>query len=110
MWIRKFKWPVSPPDMKDYIGRYCKVNKEDNPEMPTDDLIIECEEILGSVIYAHRFQINCKGKSYLISMLDFFAQMNGEKIAPEDIKAFNETQFHVQEPKKLWKKKQSLWQ
>ncbi len=110
-WIRKFAMATDLRDMKAYIGRAVRVKDDDG-----NLRVIECEEILGSLRWPTKFQINYRDKSYLISMLDFFAQMNGERVSEDEIKAFDDTVFFVEERKnpfpflhspkgKLWKPK-----
>lgn len=94
---RSWLWAVNKPDdiaLKKFIGRSVRV-KDDNGKHH----VIEIEDLQGNIAHPSKFQINTRGKSYLISMLDFFAQMNGEKVSEEEIKAFDETVFHVDPPK-----------
>ncbi len=97
MFIRKhwlFKAEVPKPE--DYIGHHVKIG----------DRVIECERIVGNLIHPTKYEITCKGKQYLISMLDFHAQMNGETVSQAEIDAFDETTMeHIQklpEKGKLW--------
>jgi len=78
---------VEVPNLKDYIGRSVKVVGDDHKER-----VVEIEHLVGSLAYPHKLQINGK---YLISMLDFFGQMMGEKFSDEHIRLFNETVFDI---------------
>lgn len=104
---KKFWWAVPIPEIKQYIGRFIKVT-DDNHQ----DRIVEIEKILGNLTHKHMFEIHAKGHAYLVSMLDFYAQMNGEKVSQEEIAAFNETTFEVtpNNPEKIVKEfKDKLW-
>jgi hypothetical protein len=111
-WIRKYAMSGEVPEMKQFIGRACRITDDKGNKR-----VIEVEEILGSLKYPTKFQVNCRGASYFISMLDFFAQMNGEYVSDADLAAFDDSVFFVHEQKnkqpflhsprtkgKLWKK------
>lgn len=94
MQILKKSWfnvPI-PENMNQFVGRFVKV-RDDEP--PYQERIVEIERIVGNMPDPKRFEIESKGKSYLISMLDFFAQMNGEKVSAEDIAFFEDMAFEV---------------
>lgn len=97
--ISKKRWvmAVDKPediDVLKHIGKWVKVS------MPNGDRKgIEIMDIKGNMTYPTKFEIHTKdGNSYFISMLDFFAQMNGEKIDDATIQLFDETQFEVKTP------------
>lgn len=81
-------------DFLKYIGSWVRV-KDDKG----NDKVIEIERIMGNMAKPNKFEIISKGHHYLISMLDFYAQMNGEYISPVDIALFDETQFEVYKTK-----------
>lgn len=89
-----------PGDLKEYVGRFVQVKLPDGNKK-----LVEIERIMGSVAYPTRFEIVSKGEHYHIIMVDFFAQMNGEYISDEDVKAFDEQQFLVK--RNAWKKSKS---
>lgn len=82
-WIKQYWTLDKPEDPNKYKGRMVRV-KDDNGNYR----VVEIEEVLGSLKYPTRFQVNSGGLSYLISMLDFLAQMNGETVSEEDCKEF----------------------
>lgn len=86
-------------DMTKFIGRQIWV-KDDNGqkirvEIENCDSVQGVPGIQGNLRNPTKFQINARGKAYLISMLDFFAQVNEEKISDEEIKAFDDTIFAI---------------
>lgn len=88
---KKFWFEVpKPTDLKEYVGRFVRV--KDDAGKP---VVIEIERVVGSLAHTTRFQIDSKGKSYTISMLDFYAQMNGEKVSDEEIDLFEQTTFEI---------------
>lgn len=97
---KKFWWEVDKPtDLKEYIGRHVRVTGDDHKER-----VVEIERIVGSLVYPSKFEITAKDQQYLISMLDFYGQINGEKFSKEDIEAFDDTQLEVREAKRtLWR-------
>jgi hypothetical protein len=84
-------------DILKQIGRFFRV-KDDNH----DYKVVEAERIVGSLAHPTKFEIHSKGKAYLISALDFFAQVNNEYISDEHIALFDETQFEVQQTGATW--------
>ncbi len=89
---KKFWFRVdAPTDLKEYIGRTVRVETEKGVFK-----LVEIKEVLGSLVHQTKLQIETeKDGSCLISALDFFAQMNGEKVSREEIEAFDETSMHV---------------
>lgn len=75
----------SPEDIdpSKYLGKKFKVRDDDGREMS-----VIAEEILGSIKYPWKFQINSKGKSYFISALDLFGQGSGYQFTKDDINEF----------------------
>lgn len=65
---------------------------------------VTVEAIRANLTHPTKFEIDAKGETYLISMLDFYAQVNGEKITQEEIELFDQTTFEV-DP---WRKKKGL--
>lgn len=106
-WIKKKFWfdVPKPTDLKEYVGRHCKVRDDDGLER-----IVEIERIFGSLVYPTKFEVVSHGKHYLISMLEFFAQMNGETVSAEDVAFFDSMAFEVQEMPKFSKLKRGIWQ
>lgn len=99
-WIKKY-WTVDKPQSPaQYIGRMVKV-RDDNGE----ELVVEIERITGNLVRPWMFQIDVGNKSYVINMLDFYAQMNGEKVSQQEILdfelAFRET-YVKKDKKKSW--------
>lgn len=87
---------VDHPDkiaVEQYIGRGVIVQDDRG-----NDKGIVIERIMGNLTKPNKFEIVAKGQHYLISMLDFFGQMNGERLDKEMIKQFDETQFDVFAP------------
>jgi len=83
MWIKKY-WTVDKPkDPREYLGRFVKVRDDDGEEV-----VVEIERITGNLVHPWKFQIDNGTKSYLINMLDFYAQMNGEKVTQQEILEF----------------------
>lgn len=87
LWLPK-SWigGIDSPDDIDptvHIGKKFKVLDDNKKEVT-----IVCEEVLGSLRYPARFQVNAKGASYLISMLDFFGQANGHFFTKDEIAEF----------------------
>lgn len=93
-------------DINQHVGKFVKVLDDNKKEH-----VVEIEKIMGNLRHSTKFEIVSKGKHYLISMLDFYAQINGESITPEEIALFDETMFEVQDNKfknqlrKLWREK-----
>lgn len=86
----RFRYDVGPQDFTQFPGRFVRVKDDDgNP------VVVEIEEVLPSLAHACKLQINSKEKSYLISALDFFAQMNNEYVSPQEIALFDETTFEI---------------
>lgn len=91
------------PDPTKYIGRYVRV-------MGTNGLprVVECERIVGNLMHPTKYEVTAKGVNYLISMLDFHAQMEGEKVSQADIDEFDKMTMEyihrVEQPgkDKLW--------
>lgn len=75
------------PDLKRYTGRSVKVRDDDHREH-----VVEIQHLVGSLAYPTKLQINGR---FLISALDFFGQMNGEKIPQEQIDLFEKTVFDI---------------
>lgn len=108
---KKFWWAVPVPEMGKYIGRFVSVTGDDHITK-----VVEIEKIYGNLTHKHMFEVHAKDKAYLISMLDFFAQMNGEPVSQQEIEAFNDTVFTVVPRKspmktfteKLWNRKKSV--
>lgn len=75
----------SPDDIdpSKYVGRTFKVLDDEKREHK-----VVAEEILGSIMYPWKFQINAMGKSYFISALDLFGQVAGYFFSPADIEEF----------------------
>lgn len=101
-------WAVDKPEdieFQKFVGRHVRVADGGN------DRMVEIQSLQGSLKYPNRFQVNTKvdgeDKSFFISMLDFYAQMNGESISKEDIKAFDETTFEMKQ--NPLRKQRGLW-
>ena len=75
------------PDLKDYVGRACKVTTDEGIEK-----VVEIEVAAFSKAHPTKLVIN---GNHFISALDFFAQMNGERMEKAWIEAFDETVFEV---------------
>lgn len=105
-WIKKTFWfeVPKPTDLTEYIGRHVKVTDDDHMER-----IIEIEKVIGSAVYPTKFEIISNGKHYLISILAFFAQMNGETVTPEEVAFFDVMSFEVQETPKFQRFKKGIW-
>lgn len=89
--------PVDKPDdiaIRRYIGKMVKVIDDNHKER-----VVEIQDIKGNLRHPTKFQIDSNGQNYLISMLDFYAQMNGEYIPREVIEEFDRTQFIVSAPR-----------
>lgn len=107
-WIKKF-WTLDKPDneqefKKKYFGRSFRV-KDKFGHYKT----VEAESVQGALVKPTHFQINSKGESYLINMLDFYAQANGESVSEEELKDF-EGAFdgsYVVRTSKLWTKQRA---
>lgn len=96
-----------PQSLDEFIGRSVKVTGDDHKER-----VVEIEKIMGNLRHPHRFEIVAKGEHYLISMLEFYGQMNGETITKEEIEAFEQMDYLVkptpQKMRELWIRKQFL--
>lgn len=106
-WIKKKFWfdVPKPADLKEYIGRHIKVRGDDGMER-----IIEIEQIMGSFVHPTKFEVVAKEIHYLISMLEFYAQLNGETVTPEEIAFFDSMSFEVQEAPKFSNLKNGIFQ
>lgn len=106
---KRFKWAIEAPttqQMESYVGRFVRVKDDDG-----NDVVVEIEKIVGNIVKVTKFEIISKGKHYLISMLDFFAQINGEYVSPEEIALFDETSFNVANGRKrTWNKTNGIFQ
>lgn len=105
MWRRPttFRYDVTVPDLPIYIGRSVKVKDDDGKEH-----VVEIERLTGCVAEKHKtkLQVDANEKSYVISALDFFAQMNGESVTAEEIALFDETALEIK--KNPWVKKKGI--
>ena len=105
---KAFWWEVpKPTDLKEYAGRFVRVKKDSG-----EPIVVEIEEVLGSLARPTKLQVNAKGVSYLISALDFYAQMNGESVSDEEIELFDQTTFDISRPnrgRRKWLKRKGLW-
>lgn len=104
-WLFKINKPEDL-DILRHVGRSVRVEDPDTKK----EVVVEIEEIKGSLRYPTKFQITAKDKWYLISMLDFFAQMNGEKISSEEVALFDATTFEIKESSNWWRMNRGrLW-
>lgn len=102
--LKRFKMKTTPPDLHTFIGRYVLIPGQDKPIMIAK-LVGNVGKTLGTDNPKPQYyEIN---DEYLISMLRFHAQMNGDKSITEDqFKAFEEMEFSAEKnpqepPKKL---------
>lgn len=87
---------LKPPETLDeYIGKEIRTNcfDESGQFITQDGPVVTIESIVGSGFYPTRFEIN--GEHHVV-ILDFYHQMNGEKIDDQSIKDFDETTFEVE--------------
>ncbi len=91
---KKFWFKIDAPleeQIKSYRGRTVYV-KDDHGV----GRLVEIKDVLGSLVYQTKLQIETeKDGSFIISALDFFAQMNGEKVSQEEIELFDQTTMEV---------------
>lgn len=91
---KKFWWEIPAPieeQIKSFIGRTVYVTGDDHVGR-----LVEIKDLKGSITHQTKFEVHTeKGDVYLISALDLFAQMNGEKVSKEEIELFDQTSMHV---------------
>lgn len=75
----------SPEDIDPsrFLGKKFHTVDDDGKEVT-----VIAEEILGSIKYPWKYQLNCQGKSYFISVLDLFGQAAGYRFTKDDIEEF----------------------
>lgn len=90
------------------MGRSVKVKDDDG-----NYHVVEIERALGCLAPQHKTKLQIDArvdgeeKNFIISALDFFAQMNGETVTPEEIALFDETALEIK-GKNPWQKKKGI--
>lgn len=89
---KKFWFRVDKPtNLKEYEGRFCLVKTDGGVNK-----LVEIKRVVGSFVHQTKLEIDTeKDGQFVISALDFFAQMNGEKISKEEIEAFDDTTLEI---------------
>lgn len=98
---RKPLFKAVVPELKEYIGKYVRVKDDEGKPHK-----VKIRTIVGNMGLTlgtdkprpHFYEIN---GTYLINMLRFHAQMNGDKsITEEEFIAFENTEFYVEPAKR----------
>ncbi len=87
------------PKLEEYVGRMVTVAKEPIPKK------VKIEKICGNLTKPHFYEINGK---YLVNMLRFHAEMEGDKSITEDqFLAFEQMEMEAEPVKKDQPKQQT---